>query len=222
MNEQNELTPKRRAEIKKMRLYLWLGVIGLSIGFAGMWGAVKATQAVLPQPIGLPITLLWCVSLGGWLAFYSFLHRRAMLETYQVTEDAIEISHTLTDRLEKALDLLEQDDRIFDRYEQMGDQLHQMGQEAQAILQRHETYNTLKATLEDDRDALDQLSAPKRGRRPLTRAEIKGEIDRAEQKRAEMQAQGDHPTEAEIARAIGLSPKTLQRYRDRVDNKGQK
>ncbi len=61
--------------------------------------------------------------------------------------------------------------------------------------------------------------------KPKSRKEhdqMKRDIDRAEQKRAELQAQGQHPTEAEIAKAIGLSPKTLQRYRDQVDNKGQK
>lgn len=124
-----------------------------------------------------------------------------MLQSYQQTEDAIALSDRTLATIGKALNELEQRDQIEER-----------------------TFNMIEALIEDNRNLLDRITSPKRGRgRPeLTIAEMRREIDRAEQKRAELQAQEHTPTEAEIARAIGLSPKTLQRYRDRVDNKGQK
>lgn len=113
----------------------------------------------------------------------------------------LQIEDVMSD-LDRALDLLEHDTQIFDR--------------------QNEAYNTLKAILENDKNRLDRITPLKRGRPKLPIEEMRHEIDRAEQKRAELQAQGHTPTEAEIAKAIGLSSKTLQRYRDQVDNKGQK
>lgn len=131
-----------------------------------------------------------------------------MLQGEHVTEDAIETR-------EMAIAILKQQTTAFNRF---FDEIERSSDQSSS----DETYNALKAIVEDNRDALDRITSPKRGRRPLTQDQMRREIDRAEQKRAELQAQGDHPTEAEIARAIGLSPKTLQRYRDQVDNKGQK
>lgn len=189
-DERNEPTPQRRAELKRIRLYPWLSAIAAVIGFAGMWCAVKVTDATLPEPIVLAVTLLWCVSLLGWLAFYSLLYLRILLESKHNTEDAIEAE----------ADMLDDYAALFYSVTRSG-----RGED-----QSHEQLSEL---LKSKRG---------RGRRPLTQDQMKREIDRAEQKRAELQAQGHTPTEAEIARAIGLSPKTLQRYRDQVDNKGQK
>lgn len=195
MGEQKELTPKRRAEIKRIRLYLWLGVIFGLFGFACQWGAVKATDATLPEAIGLAITLLWCGGLAGWLAFYSLWHRRDVLKFRHVTEDAIGYANSFAELLKDTFDQI-------DRWEQLSDR-------------QAETFNTLKAAIEETISSFDQSTSPKRGpgRPEITPDDARGWIDKADRAAAELLVKNKRrPTRDEIANEIGLSTSTLGRY----------
>lgn len=189
----NQIQRQREiAQLKRLNILFWLWFSFYGITFT--IGLYLCTQ-FLPEPIKI-----WAILLLGFSMWAHGQVWRSMIDQKAIKSDHYwqnEIDQMVTRIMEG---LHENDDRIDQALDQSDREIAAIVAEAFEHIPRRRTP----------------------GRRPLTEQEIAHELARADRAAAEIEAQGRTPTQQEIAQRLGIAPKTLQRYRGRMDNKGQK
>lgn len=195
--------PDRQKEIAEIRRHTQLERLWLGVAVIAQLAGTLLISRYVPEPLNFCFVVLWGISSWGYIASGFNTLKRSVKQDSHSWQDAID---TITIDVKKyVLDPL--------------DQLRVMLDNTPSISAPAELYEIREAIYTI------QEHAPERrgpGRRPLTEQEIAHELERADRAAAEIEAQGRTPTQQEIARRLGIAPKTLQRYRGRMDNKGQK
>lgn len=195
--------PKRQKEIAEIRRHTQLERLWLGVAIIAQLAGTLLISRYVPEPLNLYFVVLWAISSWGYIASGFNTLKRSVKQDSHSWQDAID---TITIDVKKyVLDPL--------------DQLRVMLDNTPSISAPAELYEIREAIYTIQEHAPDRRSP---GRRPVSEQEIARVLARADQATAKIEAQGRTPTQKEIAAEVGIDPKTLKRYRDRADNKGQK
>ena len=200
--------PQRAQEIAQAKRLKVFFFAWLALSTVAMLAGLRLVDRFLPDPIELVLSVLWVISIWGQSFGWGKMLKRGRIESDHYWQDAIDgIAIAIRDESERFVET----QKAFTQETQT---------KAEELIAKEEKYHAEVMAQIDRIMGTSERRGP--GRRPLTEQEIAHELERADRAAAEIEAQGRTPTQQEIAQRLGIAPKTLQRYRGRMDNKGQK